>query len=698
MINAQLGPPLDWAVSRGNEKLVRLLVEAGADPNLTKKYGRAAGWTALRCAIKEAKEDVALNLLESGSKFEGNDFISAAEAGMEKVIKFMIDAGIDVDFQTEDEVLLISGADRDLKKKYGWTALRGAIKRAKEGVALILLESGSKFEGNDFISATNAGMEKVIKFMIDAGIEVNFQTEDGGSTALGAAARAGRESIVTLLLRSGAKPDPILQVRQQSREVISISSGLDLDLKWQPTSPLRIASSGGDLKIMRLLIEAGADPNLKSGDEAMTALQQAVLCGKYAAVELLLRSGAQPSALAEAALKGHEELMSLLLSNGAATDSDDGRKALKAAARKGCEAIFQTLLDADVSPTCLATDSQVIYSAVVGGHNKIVQRLLRFGCSASAVDEGNNTLLHLAVITGNRILVDLLLELGADANALNAQGDSALMLAVMIASSTVPTSGYRYLSAVLTEDSSKRWCGQSHIPSIEVFNGISQALLRHGANVNVQKVWDQYEPYTTALQIALSSKNEEIAMFLLDSGAKVLGNRIRCDMNYGNNSGTEIETSSTQSPYIDRGVELRQAIKAGFSSIVPRLLSLGADTNAREPSLERGAHDIAQIGQTPLLIAVSSGNKEVVQQLLDHGADVNAKTEDHETRMPWMNRGRIPKELRAAIHYAALAGRQDIVELLRRNGADDGGLPLLELRNLIRCWGWPESVDHDDDY
>jgi shikimate kinase len=123
-------------------------------------------------------------------------------------------------------------------------------------------------------------------------------------------------------------------------------------------------------------------------------------------------------------------------------------------------------------------------------------------------------------------------------------------------------------------------------------------------------------------------------MFLLDSGAKVLGNRIKCNMKCKNNYGIEIETSSTQMPYIDRGVELHQAIKAGFSSIVCRLLSLGAEPNAREPLLERGAHHIAQIGQTPVVIAVSSSNKEVVQQLLDHGADINAKIEDHETRMP----------------------------------------------------------------
>jgi ankyrin repeat protein len=95
-------------------------------------------------------------------------------------------------------LLVEAGADPNLNK-HGWTALRCAIKEAKEDVALILLEFGSKFEGNDFTSAAEAGMEKVIKFMIDAGIDVNFQTEDDGSTALCAAARTGREIIVDLL-------------------------------------------------------------------------------------------------------------------------------------------------------------------------------------------------------------------------------------------------------------------------------------------------------------------------------------------------------------------------------------------------------------------------------------------------------------------------------------------------------------------
>jgi ankyrin repeat protein len=140
---------------------------------------------------------------------------------------------------------------------------------------------------------------------------------------------------------------------------------------------------------------------------------------------------------------------------------------------------------------------------------------------------------------------------------------------------------------------------------------------------------------------------------------------------------------------------------------VPRLLSLGADPNAREiPYIGS-----IEISETPLLMAVSARNEELVQQLLDHGADINAKVEkpnEYEhcisvSGMQYLSPVRV-----TAIQSAALAGHQAAVELLRRNGADTRELPLPNPKNLnesvrlienVSSYGWNKELVslYDDD-
>lgn len=110
----------------------------------------------------------------------------------------------------------------------------------------------------------------------------------------------------------------------------------------------------------------------------------------------------------------------------------------------------------------------------------------------------------------------------------------------------------------------------------------------------------------------------------------------------------------------DVNTDLVRAAEAGKLTDVSRLLSKGADANARDKN-----------GYPALYFAAYKGHKDVVVQLIDKGADVNAKG----------NTGYTP------LHGAAMGGRKEIAELLLEKGADvnamsvHGMTPLRETRN-----------------
>jgi ankyrin repeat protein len=95
------------------------------------------------------------------------------------------------------------------------------------------------------------------------------------------------------------------------------------------TTPLYKAAVQGETKIVRMLLEAGADPNQESGgDSEGTPLCAAASWGRIEIVRLLLEHGADPNvaetpnqgpmtALAWARWNRHAEIVELLLEAGA---------------------------------------------------------------------------------------------------------------------------------------------------------------------------------------------------------------------------------------------------------------------------------------------------------------------------------------------------------------------------------------------
>ena len=153
--------------------------------------------------------------------------------------------------------------------------------------------------------------ERKVRLLLECGGDINAKLADGRTLVYQAASLGDGLPLLRLLLEKGAQPD------------VKTLAGM---------TPLMAAAGHGKVEAMRLLIEKGAVVNAKNSAGA-TALIAAAAAGSPEAVRLLLEKGADPNvvtkrsqtALAAAATTGVEATVKLLLERGAKVDVEDER-------------------------------------------------------------------------------------------------------------------------------------------------------------------------------------------------------------------------------------------------------------------------------------------------------------------------------------------------------------------------------------
>ena len=188
--------------------------------------------------------------------------------------------------------------------------------------------------------AVRSGNREIVQLLLDAGADIE-QRDLAGVTALTAAIEAGRDANVAELLRRGAKPEapgrsgasPLTVAAFFGREAVAAELlALKVAVDTEDNTgkdALTYACARGFTRIVRRLIDAGADPNRRHA-HALTALTWAAGHSNdvpesdgLATVELLLARGADINAA-----------------------DDRGRTALMTAAELGREGIVRRLLAA----------------------------------------------------------------------------------------------------------------------------------------------------------------------------------------------------------------------------------------------------------------------------------------------------------------------------------------------------------------
>ncbi|HLF83886.1 MAG TPA: ankyrin repeat domain-containing protein [Blastocatellia bacterium] len=234
----------------------------------------------------------------------------------------------------------------------------------------------------------------------------------GGKTPLMQAALYGDAESVRLLLDKGADPN----LRNEAGATA---------LMW----------AVNDLEKTRLLLDRGADVNARSEDSRTSLLIAAGQFGSREVVKLLLDRGADIKAkspglggdmtpVTEAARLSDEALLRLLIERGADMKAA-GPGPLAAAQYAQCEKCLD-VLTAGANPEIVSMGA--LFSAPPFLDATAVVRWLARGADVHTKDPGGNTLLMLAASSDSLPVesVKTLIARGADVNARNAEGRSAM--------------------------------------------------------------------------------------------------------------------------------------------------------------------------------------------------------------------------------------------------------------------------------
>jgi ankyrin repeat protein len=192
-------PHLTVVCFLGHDVLVKTFLDNNADVNAQD----AIHGNALQAASEEGHEQIVDMLLDRGAEInvttKGGVYSNALQAASYRGHRHIV------------EMLLNRGADVNInaRSRYHTNALQAASERGHKQIVELLLDRGANvnaqggYYSNALQAASKAGHEQIVEILLDRGAEVNAQDGRFGH-ALQAASYGGHEQIVKLLLDRGA--------------------------------------------------------------------------------------------------------------------------------------------------------------------------------------------------------------------------------------------------------------------------------------------------------------------------------------------------------------------------------------------------------------------------------------------------------------------------------------------------------------
>jgi serine/threonine-protein phosphatase 6 regulatory ankyrin repeat subunit B len=595
---------LHIAIEYGNKQIISLLVEKGADLTTIKDK---AGNSALMLLLNSNNQDIIDIILELKKDInindtEGNSLLHfAIKNNYLEFARLLINKGAKASWYDKDDnnalhLALMNGYERFAKELIETSDNDG------------LIDPANGKNNRPIHVAANKGFTEIILMLIEKGVSVNTIGVDH-YTALHFAVLKEHVDTVNLLIAHKANINAV------------DAKGL---------APMHLASKHhGNMEIIRALIEAGADVNLKSTEDNCTALTYAAKEGYIEATKKLINV----SKIKKAWKEESGEVLPLLhiatqerwikvieglkvSDNDTDTNFDEisgrGKTALHIAAEWGDKDILNLLLKKGASIGLKDREgNEALHIAVKNGHIDIVEIMLDDQrAEVNSKGKQGHTPLHYAVKRNDTELVKLLLKHKANPDIRNKQKLSSIDMAINEGSLEI-------MKELYGREAYDKLCDEDLL---------KHAIKEHwygviGTIIDTKGVEVRLNDGKKALEYALEENNDEVIRFLLKKEIN-----INCKDSKG-----------------------RTVVHKGVQQEDLELLKLAK----KIPSFNEVVNDTLN-GKTPLLEAVEKGNYDAVKFLLENGADVKERDNNGET----------------ALQKAARAGKLEMVKYLIEKKSD----------------------------
>jgi len=407
-------PPLLAAAAGGVLDIAQLLVEHGAELELTDNFGL----TALHLSGRRGKQDVIDFLAASGANLHAcnrelrTPLHEAARSGTAAAVL---------------RILELAPQSSSMRDERGNTPLHALTSRDGSSLAVeefttcwrAFLRAGASpttvgWKGQTpFVLAIISG-NPVLKELLDASPQVLEIPRRDGAYPIHVAASVGNLSAISLIV---------------ARSPLALGKKSEDRGPWRGSEPIHWAVRSESCGAAEQLLAMGADVNARDGHQ-FTPLIRAGQLGRISLVEFLLDHGADPhaansrgrTALHEAGSLGHEKIWDILLRS--APDLADkidskGRKPQFQRYVYAPEATQQLrdFLESGGDPNCKSAggidrqDEPGLLHLVSGmGTREEVKLLLQFGADADLIDNFGNLPIVYAIQKRNRENVETLLD------------------------------------------------------------------------------------------------------------------------------------------------------------------------------------------------------------------------------------------------------------------------------------------------
>ena len=451
--------PLMIACGNADLKLVKLLLEKSADPNIETK-GKS---TAL---------------------------IYAALSGSGRIVKMLIDHNVDID------------------KANAWTETALSIaccNGCANMVKMLLARKPASLNYRDkngitpLLASVRSGHLRIVQMLL--GAKADFTISDkGGQTPLFVAVNCKHLDIVKCLLEANADPD--------------VESELG-------ATCLVMAISQGDLEMFNCLLKAKANPNIQQSTDGISPLYAACMKGNLQISKVLISAKANPNVqdhigntpLHTASENGYVGIVECLIAARADLNAhrNDGITPLLFACAKQQLKVVRILLKAGTDPDIPISSGGItaLHAAFLNNNIPILKLLLQHNADPNYQDPNGMTVLHTASVSGNLTIVKLLLKAGAFTH-LSPNGLTPLHLACINGHTEIVKELIKHtdLNIVPINGDTPLLCA-CLARNVE----IATVLLKAKANPNIRS------EQGTPLQVAMMTRNTPLIRLLREHGA-----------------------------------------------------------------------------------------------------------------------------------------------------------------------------------